>query len=146
MSISHILRWVWWLRTANHFILSAFIVLTGDTNLCIITITCMKVIWNGNCYRYIGTLIGNPMGSDCFIKNWLKVKVFPMVPECTLNGKTIPYLACWLQSWNITSDILIDSPTIINHYKVMDISPGWPSLVLFHEHGSLWTFWPRLFY
>ena len=124
-------------HTDKHFTLLGFTALTGESVLCLIIIAGIKQLYDVESGIDLdATPIGDHSDRDYFIKNKGKGKLFPMGPEWTFNGNTIPCMVRWSQSGSITSEMLRDVLRTINHYQVMDQSSGRLLFLLLDGHGS----------
>ena len=63
-------------------------------------------------------------------------KRYPGGPTCNFQGKDIPCLIRWSPKGSITSEILVDIISTLDHLEVFDRSTGRKPVLLVDGHGS----------
>ena len=71
-----------------------------------------------------------------FVKNYGKGKNFPDGPTCVVRGIEVPYLVQWIPKGSMTSEILVDIYSMLDHLKVFDRRDGAIPFFLLDGHSS----------
>ena len=80
--------------------------------------------------------IGDVTDDNYFYKNTGKEKRYPGGPTCSFQGKEVPCLTRWSPKGSITSDILIDILSTLDHLKLFDCSNGKLVFIFLGGRGS----------
>lgn len=79
---------------------------------------------------------GDASDVNFFFKNSGVGKYFPGGPRCMFRGKEIPALIKWNDTATITSDILIEVLSTLDHLQVIPRNDGIKPFLLLDGHGS----------
>ena len=63
-------------------------------------------------------------------------KVYPLGPNCTFNGKNVPYFCCCSESGSITGTLLVEMLKAMDSLKLFDHTTGLNPFLLLDGHGS----------
>jgi hypothetical protein len=63
-------------------------------------------------------------------------KVYPLDPNCTINGKNVPCFCCCLESGGITGTLLVEMLKAMDSLKLFDRTSGLNLFLLLDGHGS----------
>ena len=77
----------------------------------------------------------HPDDEDFFENNSGPIKQFPGCPTCNFRGVDMPCLCQWNSKGSITSEILKDTLSKIDHYKVYGRKNGRKTFLLVDGHG-----------
>ena len=121
----------------RHFTCLGFTALTGEPVLCVVIVAGITETFEVEVGIDIeAPMIGDPSDTDFFQNNRGKGKMFPTGPECHFNGKTIPTLVRWSPTGSITSKILVDALSTLDHYQVFNRTIDRKPFLLLDGHGS----------
>ena len=121
----------------RHFTLLGFTNLKGEPVMCLLILAGVEQKFEVETgIDLTAPMYGDVKDTDFFEKNCGKGKMFPMGPDCTVNGTRVPCMIRWSQKGSITSDILRDALKNLDHYKIFDRSAKRRPFLLLDGHGS----------
>ena len=121
----------------KHYTVLGLTAISGDPVMCVVIFTGTREnrLWETGIDAFAETE-GRVSDADYFEKNSGKNKRFPGGPTCTCQGKEVPCLTRWSPSGSITSAILVDILSTLDHIGVFDRSNGKVPFLLLDSHGS----------
>ena len=121
----------------KHVTSLGFTALNGEPVRCLVIVTGIQQKYQVETGIDVDVVpIGLPSDAEYVIMKRGKGKLYPMGSICQFNGKTIPCLVQWSPFGSITSEILRDAPSTIDHHEVFDQSTGRkPFLLLDGQHS-----------
>ena len=121
----------------KHFTLLGFTSLKGEAVMCLLILAGVEQKFEVETgIDMTAPTYGDVKDKDFFERNCGKGKMFPMGPDCRVNGIRVPCMVRWSPKGSITSDILRDAVKTLDHYKIFDRSDNKRPFLLLDGHGS----------